>query len=128
MGDTLPDPISCSSVRLNAATVGIIALTAVNFVGRAIIDTLTRILILFAGGLGMLYTALWYYPVIMSAAALKTLIWDMRWLTLFFTALDVFKEIRHQEGSTGTRHGDGSSPQCPYICEPNSKAFFLCRN
>ena len=30
--------------------------------------------------MGMLYTALWYYPVLMLSAGATTLAWDMRWL------------------------------------------------
>lgn len=29
--------------------------------------------------MGMLYTALWYYPVLMLGAGTTTLVWDMRW-------------------------------------------------
>ncbi|KAL8786213.1 MAG: hypothetical protein Q9213_002901 [Squamulea squamosa] len=80
VGSTLPEPVYALLSGLNAATVGIIALAAVNLAGRAITDKLTRILVFLGGGLGMLYTALWYYPVIMVGAGLSTLIWDLRWL------------------------------------------------
>ncbi|KAL8693279.1 MAG: hypothetical protein Q9224_003785 [Gallowayella concinna] len=80
VGDTLPSPVYALLSGLNAATVGIIALAAVNLAGRAITDKLTRILVFMGGGLGMLYAALWYYPVIMVGAGLATLIWDLRCL------------------------------------------------
>lgn len=80
VGETLPDPVYALLSGLTAATVGIIALTAVNLAGRAVTDKLTRLLVFLGGALGMLYTALWYYPVIMIGAGLSTLIWDLRWL------------------------------------------------
>ncbi|KAL8812476.1 MAG: hypothetical protein Q9200_001006 [Gallowayella weberi] len=80
VGETLPLPVYALLSGLNAATVGIIALAAVNLAGRAVTDKLTRILVFLGGGLGMLYAALWYYPVIMVGAGLTTLIWDLRCL------------------------------------------------
>ncbi|KAL8754478.1 MAG: hypothetical protein Q9184_005104, partial [Pyrenodesmia sp. 2 TL-2023] len=73
VGDTLPAPVYALLSGLNAATIGIIALAAVNLAGRAITDQLTRILVFLGGALGMLYTALWYYPVIMVGAGLATM-------------------------------------------------------
>ncbi|KAL8728267.1 MAG: hypothetical protein Q9166_005507 [cf. Caloplaca sp. 2 TL-2023] len=80
IGDTLPVPVYALLSGLNAATVGIIALAALNLASRAITDKLTRVLVFLGGALGMLYTALWYYPVIMVGAGLATMIWDLRWL------------------------------------------------
>ncbi|KAI4131246.1 MAG: hypothetical protein LQ338_001340 [Usnochroma carphineum] len=79
VGSTLPNPVYALLSGLNAATVGIIALAAVNLAGRAVTDSLTRTLVFLGGALGMLYTALWYYPVIMVGAGLTTMIWDLRW-------------------------------------------------
>ncbi|KAI4251342.1 MAG: hypothetical protein LQ352_004908 [Teloschistes flavicans] len=82
VGNTLPDPVYALLSGLNAATVGIIALAAVNLAGRAITEKITRILVYLAGGLGMLYRSLWYYPVLMVAAGMTTLIWDLCWLQI----------------------------------------------
>ncbi|KAL9015200.1 MAG: hypothetical protein Q9173_000169, partial [Seirophora scorigena] len=79
VGETLPRPVYALVSGLNAATVGLIALAAVNLAGRAVTDSLTRILVFLGGALGMLYTALWYYPAIMTGAGLTTMIWDLRW-------------------------------------------------
>ena len=79
IGNTLPNPVYALLSGLNAATVGIIALAAVRLSARAITDKLTRFLVYLGGAMGMLYTALWYYPAIMAGAALTTLIWDLRW-------------------------------------------------
>ncbi|KAI4087469.1 MAG: hypothetical protein LQ344_006758 [Seirophora lacunosa] len=79
VGETLPRPVYALLSGLNAATVGLIALAAVNLEGRAVTDSLTRILVFLGGVLGMLYTALWYYPAIMAAAGVTTMIWDLGW-------------------------------------------------
>ena len=78
VGTTLPMPVYALLSGLNAATVGIIALAAVRLAERAITDRITRALVYLGGTMGMLYTALWYYPVIMVGAGLTTLIWDLR--------------------------------------------------
>lgn len=79
VGNTLPIPVYSLLSGLNAATVGIIALAAVRLAERAITDRLTRALVYLGGIMGMLFTALWYYPVIMAGAGLTTLIWDLRY-------------------------------------------------
>lgn len=77
VGNTLPSPVYALLSGLNAATVGIIALAAVRLSERAITDKLTRFLVYLGGLMGMLYTALWYYPVIMAGCGFATLIWDL---------------------------------------------------
>ena len=78
VGTTLPMPVYALLSGLNAATVGLIALAAVRLAERAITDRITRALVYLGGIMGMLYTALWYYPVIMVGAGLTTLVWDLR--------------------------------------------------
>lgn len=80
IGETLPAPVYALLSGLNAATVGIIALAAVQLAGKAITDKVTRALVFFGGAAGMLYTALWYYPVLMLGAGIVTVVWDYRWL------------------------------------------------
>ena len=65
---------------LNAATVGIIALAAVQLSQKAITDKLTRILVFMGGTAGMLYNALWYFPILMFAGGMATIVWDYRWI------------------------------------------------
>ena len=65
---------------LNAATVGIIALAAVQLSQKAIKDKLTRILVFLGASAGMLYNALWYFPVLMFVGGTATVIWDYRWI------------------------------------------------
>ena len=76
--DTLPAPVYALITGLNAATVGIIALAAVQLSQKAIKDTLTRILVFAGATAGMLYNALWYFPVLLICGGLATLIWDFR--------------------------------------------------
>jgi hypothetical protein len=61
---------------LNAATVGIVALAAVQLSGKAITDRVSRTLVFLGATAGMLYNALWYFPVIIAVAGLVTLVWD----------------------------------------------------
>lgn len=80
VGNTLPLPVYALISGLNAATVGIIALAAVRLAEKAITDRLTRALVYLGGIMGILYTALWYYPVLMIGAGITTTVWDMRLL------------------------------------------------
>ncbi|KAL8779109.1 MAG: hypothetical protein Q9213_007098 [Squamulea squamosa] len=77
--EKLPTPVYALLTGLNAATVGIIALAAVQLSQKAITDKLTRILVFFGGTAGILYNALWYFPVLMVAAGASTIVWDYRW-------------------------------------------------
>lgn len=80
IGDSLPRPVYALLSGLNAATVGIIALAAVQLSERAITDRLTRILVFFGACAGMLYNALWYFPVLMAASGVCAVVYDFRWL------------------------------------------------
>ena len=77
--DSLPAPAFALLSGLNAATVGIIALAAVQLSEKAITDRLTRVLVFLGGSSGVLYNALWYYPVLMVAGGTATIIWDYQW-------------------------------------------------
>lgn len=65
---------------LNAAIVGVIALATVELSNKAITDGLTRLLVFFTASAGMLYSSLWYFPVLMAASGFATLVYDFRWL------------------------------------------------
>ena len=80
INDTLPGPVYALLSGLNSATVGIVALAAVQLSGKAITDRLTRALVFLGGTAGMLYNTLWYFPVLMTAGAIVTLVWDLKWL------------------------------------------------
>ncbi|KAL9020282.1 MAG: hypothetical protein Q9185_002463 [Variospora sp. 1 TL-2023] len=121
VGDTLPRPVYALLCGLNAATVGIIALAAVNLAGRAVTDRLTRILVFFGGALGMLYTSLWYYPVIMAGAGLTTMIWDLRWPhTILRPVLQAWERMRSSKKATATdvESGPNSWPATSAAARP----------
>ncbi|KAK0720239.1 chromate ion transporter [Lasiosphaeris hirsuta] len=77
---TLPRPVYALLSGLNAATVGVIALAAVELSEKAITDKTTRIAVFVSATAGMLYNALWYFPVLMVISGLATLVFDYRWL------------------------------------------------
>lgn len=80
MGDTLPGPVYAVLSGLNAATVGIIALAAVELSQKVITDRLTRLLVFFGASAGLLYNALWYFPVVLVGAGLVSVVYDFRLL------------------------------------------------
>ncbi|RVD89088.1 uncharacterized protein DFL_000110 [Arthrobotrys flagrans] len=83
IGETMPSPVYALLSGLNAATVGIIALAAVQLSEKAITDQMSRILVFLGGAVGMLYSALWFFPVLMFAGGVGTVVWDYRWLHNF---------------------------------------------
>ncbi|KAL1838574.1 hypothetical protein VTJ49DRAFT_2501 [Mycothermus thermophilus] len=78
--ETLPRPVYALLSGLNAATVGVIALAAVELSRKAVTDKITRFVVFFTGAAGMLYNALWYFPALMVVSGLATLVWDYRWI------------------------------------------------
>jgi chromate transport protein ChrA len=80
VGETLPRPVYALLSGLNAATVGIIALAAVQLAQKAITDKLTRLLVFLGAAAGLLYNALWYFPLLMLIAGIIAVIHDFRWL------------------------------------------------
>ena len=79
MPDKLPPIVYALLSGLNASTVGIIALAAVQLAEKAITDKLTRILVLLGACAGLCYNALWYFPVLIVIGGVVTVIWDT-WL------------------------------------------------
>jgi hypothetical protein len=76
INEVLPPPVYALLSGLNASTVGIIALAAVQLSEKAIKDNITRVLVLFGACAGVCYNALWYFPVLMVIGGLTTLLWD----------------------------------------------------
>ncbi len=118
VGNTLPMPVYALLSGLNAATVGIIALAAVRLAERAITDRITRALVYLGGIMGMLYTALWYYPIIMVGAGLTTLIWDLR---VLHGVVELFQ--RCFLGHANTHGGEKSDLE---MCSPDVWAEDRC--
>ncbi|GES66849.1 putative chromate ion transporter [Aspergillus terreus] len=76
IGETLPAPTYALLSGLNASTVGIIALAAVQLAEKAIRDRLTRILVILGACAGICYNSLWYFPTLMVIGGLVTVAWD----------------------------------------------------
>jgi hypothetical protein len=77
MPDRLPPTVYALLTGLNASTVGIVALAAVQLAEKAIKDRLTRILVIFGACAGLCYNALWYFPVLIIGGGITTVIWDV---------------------------------------------------
>ncbi|KAK0742244.1 chromate transporter-domain-containing protein [Apiosordaria backusii] len=78
--ENLPRMVYALLSGLNSATVGVIALAAVELSQKAITDNLTRIIVFVTAAAGMLYNALWYFPVLMLVSGVATLVNDYRWI------------------------------------------------
>ena len=70
MPTVLPRAVYALLSGLNAATVGVVALAAVQLSRAPASDTVGRLLVFACGAAGMLYNALWYFPVLMAVAGL----------------------------------------------------------
>ncbi|EON69537.1 hypothetical protein W97_08797 [Coniosporium apollinis CBS 100218] len=79
ISEVLPGPVYALLSGLNAATVGIIALAAVQLADKAIKDKITRVLVILGACAGLCYNALWYFPAIILIGGLATVTWDC-WL------------------------------------------------
>jgi len=79
MPDRLPPIVYALLSGMNASTVGVIALAAVQLAEKAIKDKVTRILVIFGACAGMCYNALWYFPVLIVVGGVVTVVWDA-WL------------------------------------------------
>ena len=79
MPDRLPPIVYAFLSGMNASTVGIIALAAVQLAQKAITDRITRVLVIFGACAGLCYNAIWYFPVLIAIGGSATAIWDV-WL------------------------------------------------
>lgn len=75
--EILPAPVYALLSGLNASTVGIIALAAVQLAEKAITDRLTRMLVILGACAGLCYNALWYFPLLMAIGGIITVAWDL---------------------------------------------------
>ncbi|KAI9151557.1 transporter [Paramyrothecium foliicola] len=100
VGDTLPRPVYALLSGLNSATVGIIALAAVELSDKAVTDKLTTAIVFLTASAGMLYQALWYFPVLVVASGCATVVFDKRWLHRPFQALARRMSRTRTEGAT----------------------------
>jgi chromate transport protein ChrA len=101
VGEVLPAPAFALLSGLNAATVGIIALAAVRLSQKAISDKISRLLVFLGATAGLLYNALWYFPVLILSAGLMIVIWDFQWL---HRLLEKILRVVPRTGLTAERH------------------------
>jgi chromate transport protein ChrA len=78
IGESLPGQAYALLSGLNAAVVGIIALAAVQLAQKAITDKMTRILVFLGATAGLMYNALWYFPLLMLLAGCASVTHDYR--------------------------------------------------
>lgn len=76
MNEKLPAPVYALLSGLNASTVGIVALGAMQLAEMAIKGHITRILVIFGACAGVCYNSLWYFPVLMVTGGITTLVWE----------------------------------------------------
>lgn len=109
--DTLPAAVYALLSGLNSATVGIIALAAVQLAEKAITDKVSRLLVVFGACAGLCYTALWYFPVLIIIGGIVTMLWDC-WAR---GAVGRYRERRKQRksGKAVARDSDGGNSGVP---------------
>ncbi|KAG2013845.1 chromate transporter [Coprinopsis cinerea AmutBmut pab1-1] len=100
MDTILPAPVYALLSGLNAATVGLIALSSVQLARKAITDRLTRLLIILGGSAGMCYNAIWYFPVLIIFGGVTTVVWDS-WLQGWVAAFRQRRLKRRHRSSLG---------------------------
>lgn len=105
MSETLPKPVYSLLSGLNAATVGIVALAAVQLAEKAIRDKLSRILVIFGACAGLCYNALWYFPVLMMIGGFLTSVWD-GWLYQQILRAKIGWKNRHHRPEQDVADGD----------------------
>jgi chromate transport protein ChrA len=109
ISESLPRAVYAFLSGLNAAVVGIILLAAVQLSEKAITDKMTRSLVFFGGTAGVLYTAVWYLPILMLAAGLTTVAWDLggeRWIKGRINA--VKRVLKRREDNPGVEEAGGA--------------------
>jgi chromate transport protein ChrA len=97
----LPSPVYALLSGLNAATVGLIALAAVQLARKAVTDDITRLLVVLGGCAGMCYNALWYFPVLIVISGIITVVWDM-WLRGWISRYRHWRDKRRRQASSPT--------------------------
>lgn len=80
IAESLPRPVYAILSGLNAAVVGFILVSAISLSQRAITDHITRLVVFLTAAAGLLYNALWYFPVLLAISGCATLVHDYRWL------------------------------------------------
>lgn len=78
LDDVLPPVVYALLSGLNSATVGVVALAAVQLSEKAIKDKISRLLVIFGACAGLCYSALWYFPILILVGGCVTAVWDLK--------------------------------------------------
>lgn len=110
INENLPRQVYALLSGLNAATVGIIVLAAVELSRKAITDKMTRLIVFLSASAGLLYNALWYFPLLMGIAGVATVVHDFRWVHQALRKLKLVRRREREEVEEGvelpTREGE----------------------
>jgi len=109
IGDRLPGPAYALLSGLNSATVGIIALAAVQLSNKAVTDEVSRVLVFFGGAAGMLHNSLWYFPALMVVGGVVTTVWDLRLAQRTWKKLRKGDDVGSRENHEGAAVEMGSA-------------------
>lgn len=119
MPERLPPIVYALLSGLNASTVGIIALAAVQLAEKAIKDKLTRMLVIFGACAGLCYNALWYFPMLLVCGGVVTVLWDiwlMRWVGKMKARYQVRRRrARNEQGDAEEEIQHAEAPQTPLV-------------
>lgn len=97
VSETLPRAVYALLSGLNAATVGIIVLAAVELGEKAITDDVTRVVVFMSGAAGMLHNALWYFPLLVVGGGVTTIVFDYRVLHPVFKVIaELVKAVKER--------------------------------
>jgi hypothetical protein len=120
--ETLPKPVYALLSGLNASTVGIIALAAVQLAEKAIRDRISRILVIFGACAGLCYSALWYFPVLMVVGGGATAVWDGWGVGAVRRVKRAWRErkMRRRAIEAEGREGDGTATDIEMVDGPAS--------
>lgn len=126
VGETLPRAVYALLSGLNSATVGIVALAAVQLSEKAITDPLTRALVFLSAAAGLMYNALWYFPLLMILAGLAAVVHDFRWLhgpmrKIFYLGKKLGRAPRRRNGAVEEGHEQGHGVELGHRREGNAE-------
>jgi len=108
VNETLPLPVYALLSGLNASTVGIIALAAVQLAEKSIKDKLTRLLVLLGACAGLCYNALWFFPLLMLIGGFTSVVWD-GWMSQRIRKVrTMLKRRKHNQVPESTAEQAGS--------------------
>jgi len=88
---TLPGPAYAFLSGLNTSVVGVIALVTTELSSKAVMDGVTRLIVFSTASAGMLYSAVWYFPVLIVFSGLTTLSYDLGLVPRVWRSLGFWK-------------------------------------